>query len=71
MSSKKYNLKHSPFRRERAPITEGELQRRLSMIPEDKRDFTGRVLGDPLPNDKRRPSCRLMLNVNSVARRLS
>jgi hypothetical protein len=31
-----------------------ELQARLSLIPADTRDTTGRLLGDPLPGDTRR-----------------
>jgi hypothetical protein len=32
-----------------------ELTERLRMIPKDTRTFTARMMGDPIPNDKRRP----------------
>lgn len=40
--------------RGRPPITQEELEARIRLIPEDTRDSTGRLLGDPIPNDPRR-----------------
>lgn len=37
------------------PITHAELERRLSLIPQDSRDLTGKLMGDPIIPDQRRP----------------
>jgi hypothetical protein len=36
------------------PISEDELKERKAMIPEAHPDNTGRLMGDPIPNDRRR-----------------
>ena len=36
------------------PMSNQELKEHLELIPEDTRDNTGRILGDPIPNDPRR-----------------
>lgn len=35
-------------------IDREELERRLALVPKDTRDFTARLMGDPIPGDKRR-----------------
>lgn len=36
------------------PLTKEQLRERLSLVPKDTRDLTGRLMGDPIPNDLRR-----------------
>lgn len=39
------------------PLTAEELEERIALIPtqeDDTRDLTGRLMGDPIPNDPRR-----------------
>jgi hypothetical protein len=36
------------------PLNEQQLRERLSLVPKDTRDLTGRLMGDPIPNDLRR-----------------
>jgi hypothetical protein len=43
-----------PACRETDPITDEELKTRKALIPMDVRDLTGRICGDPIPNDPRR-----------------
>ncbi len=50
----------------RSPISDEELKQRLAMIPEDTRDLTGRWMGDPYPNDERRPKCNDSEDVSYV-----
>jgi hypothetical protein len=38
----------------RPPLNADELRARRSLIPLDTRDNTGRLLGDPIPGDRRR-----------------
>lgn len=58
---------HYANRSYKSAISERELQRRLSLIPPDTRDLTGRAFGDPIPNDRRRPwLCKNTTNVNSA-----
>lgn len=46
--------------RDALPVSDTTLERRrefearLAEIPEDRRSKTGRIMGDPIPNDKRR-----------------
>jgi hypothetical protein len=42
------------FYLEERPIPDEELQKRRQLIPQDTRDFTARLCGDPIPNDPRR-----------------
>lgn len=35
-------------------ISREELNQRKALVPQDTRDFTARVMGDPLPGDRRR-----------------
>jgi len=35
-------------------LSDDELKRRKALIPEDRRDFTARFFGDPIPGDPRR-----------------
>jgi hypothetical protein len=37
-----------------SPLTKAELRERLRLIPMDTRDTTGRLMGDPIPGDRRR-----------------
>jgi hypothetical protein len=39
---------------DRPALTHEELRERLSLVPKDTRDLTGRLFGDPIPNDPRR-----------------
>lgn len=48
------------------PISDEELLERLAMIPEDTRDFTGKVMGDPIEGDQRRLQCKNEESVNSA-----
>jgi hypothetical protein len=36
------------------PISDDELKERKSLIPDTHPDNTGRLMGDPIPNDRRR-----------------
>jgi hypothetical protein len=36
------------------PLNQEQLRARLSLVPKDTRDLTGRLMGDPIPNDLRR-----------------
>lgn len=56
----------NPYRRGIRAISEEELLSRLELIPEDTRDYTGKMMGDPIPNDKRRLECKSMETVKSV-----
>lgn len=55
-------------RRPIQPLSEEELAKRLALIPEDTRDLTGRMFGDPIPGDRRRKCIRdkSSENANSV-----
>lgn len=39
-------------------LSADELRRRRALIPDDTRDLTGRVFGDPIPGDPRRQTAR-------------
>lgn len=46
-------------------LTDEELLERLALVPrEDTRDLTGRLMGDPIPGDRRREQCKSMENVS-------
>jgi hypothetical protein len=45
---------HSLMPKGTSVLSTAELQERLSLVPNDTRDFTGRFCGDPIPHDRRR-----------------
>lgn len=48
-------------------LTDAELLKRLAMVPkDDTRDLTGRLMGDPIPGDRRREPCKNLEIVNSA-----
>lgn len=67
-ASSRYLKEHYPhsWGRRHKPISEDELIKRLAMIPADTRDLTARIMGDPIPGDKRREVCKNTEPVNSV-----
>lgn len=58
----------APYNRlSKRALTDEELLERLALVPrEDTRDFTGRLMGDPIPGDRRREQCKSMESVNSA-----
>lgn len=54
------NSKGPIYKHKRGPNdpTEDEVRRLLDLVPADSRDLTGRVFGDPIPGDPRRPHLR-------------
>ena len=39
----------------RSKAVDAEWKRQIELMPQDTRDLTGRLMGDPIPGDPRRP----------------
>lgn len=39
----------------RSKAVDAEWKRQMELMPQDTRDLTGRLMGDPIPGDPRRP----------------
>lgn len=66
--SSRYLKEHYPhsWGRKHKPISEDELIKRLALVPQDTRDITAKIMGDPIPGDKRREKCKNSEDVNSA-----
>lgn len=49
-----FKIEFSWATRGKVIISKDELAERLALVPQDTRDNTARLLGDPIPGDKRR-----------------